>query len=105
MLTGAPRGQLSIAWIHDPFDRQIFGRHELLQGRIGLLGIGAISAALFAVLLAWRDRLVVALSAGTVPLMLAALMVQYSTAPLDVSRFDGHARNFGAPGLVVSSRQ
>ena len=102
MLTGAPRGHLSLGWIDDPFSRQIFGRYEPLQGRIGLLGIGAISAAALAALLAWRDRLVLALSAGTVPLMVAALVVTYSTAPLDVSRFDGHARNFALLALLLA---
>ena len=102
LLTSAPRGHLSLGWIDEPLSRQIFGRYEPLQGRIGLLGVGAISAAVFASLLAWRDRLVVALSVGTIPLMVAALTVRYATAPLDVSRFDGHARNFALLALLLA---
>ena len=102
ILISAPRGHLSLGWIDEPLSRQIFGRYEPLQGRIGLLGMGAISATVFASLLAWRDRLVVALSIGTIPLMVAALTVRYATAPLDVSRFDGHARNFALLALLLA---
>lgn len=101
-LAGAAQADISLGWIDDPLSRDALGRHELLQGRIGLLGVGAISAALGAVLLGWRDRLVLTLAAGTIPLMGAALMIEYPIAPHDVTRFDGHARNFALLALVLA---
>ena len=102
LLAGEPRGQLLIGLIDDPFSRQIVGRYEPLQGRIGLLGVGAMSAAAIAAVIANRDRLVLALAAGTIPLMAAALLLQYKTAPLDVTRFDGHARNLALLALLLA---
>ena len=102
LLAGEPRGQLLIGLIDDPFSRQIVGRYEPLQGRIGLLGIGALTAAGLAFLIASKDRLVLALASGTIPLMAAALLLQYKTAPLDVTRFDGHARNLALLALLLA---
>ena len=48
LLAAEPRGQLLIGLIDDPLSRQIVGRYEPLQGRIGLLGIGALTAAALA---------------------------------------------------------
>ncbi len=101
-LAGAAQADLSLGWFDDPLSRDPLGRHELLQGRIGLLGVGAISAAIVAALLAWRDRLVLSLAASTIPLMGAALMIQYPIAPHDVTRFDGHARNFALLALLLA---
>ena len=103
IVTGAPRADLAFGWIDDPLNRQTLGRHEPLHGRIGLLGVGAISAAIGAAVLAWRDRLVLTLTIGTVPLMAAALMIEYPTAPHDVTRFDGHARNFALLALLLAA--
>ena len=102
LLLGEPRADFSIGWIDDPFAREAFGGHERVHGRIGLLGVGALSAALLAVALGWRDRLTMTLAAGTLPLMAAALMVEYPTAPHDVTRFDGHARNFALLALLLA---
>ena len=102
-LAGAAQADISLGWIDDPLSRDALGRHELLQGRIGLLGVGALSAALGAALLAWRDRLVLALAASTIPLMGAALTLEYPIAPHDVTRFDGHARNFALLALLLAT--
>ena len=102
LLAGEPRGHLLLGLIDDPLSRQIFGRYEPLQGRIGLLGIGAITAAAIASVIATRDRLVLALAFGTIPLMVAAISLQYNTAPLDVTRFDGHARNLALLALLLA---
>ena len=102
VLSGAAQAEVSVGWFDDPFSRDPLGRHELLQGRIGLLGVGAISAAIAAALLAWRDRLVLSLAASTLPLMGAALTIQYPIAPHDVTRFDGHARNFALLALLLA---
>ena len=101
-LTSAPRAEFSLKWIGDPWGRQALGRFELLPGGIGLLGVGAISTAALAFLLAWRDRLVVALAAGSVPLMIGALTFQYLPSQYDVTRFDGHARNFALLALLLA---
>ena len=101
-LSGAAQAEVSLGWFDDPLSRDPLGRHELLQGRIGLLGVGAISAAIAAALLAWRDRLVLSLAASTIPLMGAAITIQYPIAPHDVTRFDGHARNFALLALLLA---
>ena len=101
-LTGAPQADVLLGGIDDPWSRQPFGHLESLHGRIGLLGVGAISAALVAALLAWRDRLVMALAVGTLPLLAAALTIEYPIAPHDVTRFDGHARNFALLALLLA---
>ncbi|MCY3748831.1 MAG: hypothetical protein OXG64_05995 [Chloroflexi bacterium] len=101
-LTNAPRAEFSLKWIDDLFGRQALGRFELLPGGIGLLGVGAISTAVIASLLAWRDRLVVALAASSVPLMIGALTLQYPPSQYDVTRFDGHARNFALLALLLA---
>ena len=103
IVTGAPRADLGIGWIDDPLARQTLGRHEPLHGRIGLLGVGAVPAAIAAAALARRDRLVLTLAIGTVPLMAAALMLEYPAYPVDVTRFDGHARNFALLALVLAA--
>ena len=102
LLAAEPRGHLLLGLIDDPLSRQIFGRYEPLQGRIGLLGIGAITAAAIASVIASRDRLVLVLASGSIPLMVAAISLQYKTAPLDVTRFDGHARNLALLALLLA---
>ena len=102
ILTGSPRGHLLLGLIDDPLSRQVVGRYESLQGGIGLIGLGAITIAAIASLLARRDRLILALAVGTIPLMVAAVTLRYTTAPLDVTRFDGHARNFALLALLLA---
>ncbi len=101
-LIGAAQADVSIGWFDDLLSRDPFGRHEVLQGRIGLLGVGAVTLAIVAAVLARRDRLVLAFAAGSVPLMGAALTIAYPIAPHDVTRFDGHARNFALLALLVT---
>ena len=102
ILADAPRAELSLRWITDPWSRQTLGRFDLLPGGLGLLGVGAVSTAAIAVLLARRDRLVLALTAGSVPLMIGALTLKYEPMQFDVTRFDGHARNFALLALLVA---
>ncbi|MCY3748830.1 MAG: hypothetical protein OXG64_05990 [Chloroflexi bacterium] len=102
MLTGAPRGDVSLSWISDPSSRQAWGRFDLLPGGLGLLGIGAIATAALALVVAWRDRLVLALAASSLACMAGALTVQYQASQFDVTRLDGHARNFALLALLVA---
>ena len=71
-------------------------------GGVGLLGIGPVLVAVAALLLAWRKRLVLALVMGSGVFLLAAFTLQYAPAPHDVTRFDGHARNFALLALLIS---
>ncbi len=102
ILADAPRAELSLQWITDPLSRQTLGRFEFLPGGLGLLGVGATSTAAIAVLLARRDRLALALAVGSVPLMIGALTLQFEQFQFDVTRLDGHARNFALLALLLA---
>ena len=52
-------------------------------------------------LLAWRERLVVALGIASGVFLLTALTVHYDFKH-DVARLDGHARNFALLALLVA---
>ena len=78
------------------------GDFELPGGGVGLLRLGPLAAALGAVALARRDRLVVALAAGAGLLALAWLALEYPPRPEDHDRFAGHARNLGLVALLAA---
>lgn len=101
-LTGAPRSDVSFVWRDDPTNHLLFGSHRELSGGVGLLGAGVVPVAVSALLLAFRQRLVVLLAIGTGVFVLAALTVQHSAHPGDAVRLDGHARNFGLLALLVA---
>ena len=82
--------------------RRMFGTLEHLPGGVALLGLGPLAVAGAALLLAWRDRLVHALAAGTFLLVPAALLLNYEPQPLDIVRLEGHARNFALLALLVA---
>ena len=102
ILVDAPRADLSLRWSGDPLSRQTLGRIDLLPGGLALLGVGAMSTAAIAVLLAPRDRLTVALAAGSVPMMIGALTIQFERFQFDVTRLDGHARNLALLALLLA---
>ena len=81
---------------------RLLGTLDRLPGGVALLGLGPLIVAGVAVLLAWRDRLVWALAAGTGLLLLAALLLNYEPAPLDIVRIEGHARNFALFALLIA---
>ena len=97
---GGP-GRLEFGWLGDPGSRRPIGHVELLPGGSGLLGVGPLAAAAAAALLARRDRLVLALAAGSGAFLLASLILKYEPAR-DVTRLDGHARNFALLALLVA---
>ena len=103
LVTGAlgATGRLSVGWISDPGSRRPFGFFETLPGGVGLLGLGPLLAASVASLLAWRRRAVMALVAGSGVFVLAGLVLQYQPAR-DVTRLDGHARNFALLALLLA---
>ena len=82
--------------------RRLLGTFERLPGGIGILGLGPLAVAVAAVLLARRDRLVLALAAGTGLLLLASLLLNYEPKPRDIVRLEGHARNFALFALLVA---
>jgi len=101
VLTGPSGSGLSLAWIDDPASRRPIGAFIDMSGGLGLLALGVVPVAVVAVLLAWRDRLVLALALGSGIFLLAALTLQYEFSR-DVARLDGHARNFALLGLIAA---
>ena len=53
-------------------------------------------------MLAWRNRLVIALAVGVAVLVLAAVALRYESAPWVLGRFVGHARNFALLALLLA---
>ena len=102
VLTGASGGGLSLGWIADFGSRRPMGTLTSLPGGIGILGLGAVPVAAASALLAWRSRLVLALAAGSALFLISAFTLQYEYAQQDITRFDGHSRNFALLGLVVA---
>lgn len=100
LLTGVEGKDLSLGWHADPWSRRPLGTFDILPGSVGLVGLGVIPAALTGVLLARRSYLVLALAAASAGLFLAALVLQYEPAG-EVTRLDGHARNFALLALLV----
>ena len=81
---------------------RIVGTLDLLPGGVGVLGLGPLTIAVVALLLAWRDRLVQALAAGAGLLLLASLLLVYEPKPDDLVRIEGQARNFALLALLVA---
>ena len=100
-LVDAGGSGLSLGWIDDASARRPVGSIAEQPGGLGLLGLGPLVVAGAAALLAWRDRLVLALTAGAMVFLLAALTLQYEYSP-DVARLDGHARNFALLALLLA---
>ncbi|MDE2903435.1 MAG: hypothetical protein OXP73_10465 [Chloroflexota bacterium] len=102
-LLGGVSSGTHLGWIDEPGSRLPFG--TLLTpgpGGIGRLGLGVIPVAAIALLLAWRQRLVLALVAGAGVFMLAAIALRHPAFPFDVTRMDGHARNFALLALLLA---
>ncbi|MCY4113934.1 MAG: hypothetical protein OXG33_08355 [Chloroflexi bacterium] len=101
-LTEASGGGLSVRWTGDLGRGGPLGK--LIEGPDGLwvLGLGPLVVSAVAVLLAWRDRLVLALAAASGVFLLAGLVLHYDPFPVDVTRMAGHARNFALLGLLVA---
>ena len=100
LLTGVEGKDLSLGWHADAWSRRPLGTFDVFPGSIGLVGLGVVPVALAGVLLARRNYLVLALAAASAALLLAALILQYEPAG-EVTRLDGHARNFALLALLT----
>ena len=101
-LFGSSESGLSLGWIDDASSRLPLGAFYAWPGEIGLLGIGPVLVATIAVIVGWRQRFVLSFAVGSGIFLVAAFTVQYALAPHDVTRFDGHARNFALLALLVA---
>ena len=81
---------------------RLLGTLDRLPGGVAVLGLGPLAVAGGAVLLARRDRLVLALAAGTAILLLVTLLFTYEPQKWDLVRLEGHARNFALFALLIS---
>ena len=93
---------LKIGWNQYLGRWRLLGALDRLPGGVGSLGLGPLAVAGAAVLLARRDRLVLALAVGTGLLLLTALPVIYEPTHGDVGRFEGHARNLALLALLLA---
>ena len=96
---GAER--LGFGWNTNLAERRPLGFFDVKPGGIALLGFGPLLIAGIAALLARRERLVLALVASSGAFLLAGLVLRYEPAR-DVTRLDGHARNFALLALLVA---
>ncbi len=103
VLFGEDAGALSFGWIGDTSVRQPLASFTAWSGGLGLLALGPLVLAGGAVLLAWRDRYSLALAAAASAFVVAALTLQYEARQEDVTRLDGHARNFGLLAVMLGA--
>ncbi len=101
VLTGPSGSGLALAWMDDPGSRRPIGDFIDVSGGLGVIGLGVVAIVAVSLLLAWRDRLVLALALGSGLFLLAALTLHYEFSR-DVVRLDGHARNFALMGLLAA---
>ena len=102
ILIAGSAGTLSLGWVHDAGARQALVSFTGLSGGLGLLGLGPLVLAGGAMLLAWRNSLSLAFAAGSGAFLLAAHTLQYPYGQHDITRLDGHARNFALLALLLA---
>ncbi|MCY3913762.1 MAG: hypothetical protein OXG43_11040 [Chloroflexi bacterium] len=102
LLDGGPANGLGLSWDLNGTRWQALGAFDARSGSIGVLGVGPAVLAGVAVVLARRDRLVVALAAGAALLVMAWLILSYPPAPWVLSRLAGHARNLALVALLLA---
>jgi len=102
VLTGGLGGGLSLRQPAALGEPRLWGSFEPLTGGIGILSLGSIPVAAGALLLGWRRRLVLALTASSGAFALAFLTLQFNAFQFDVGRLDGYARNFALLALALA---
>ena len=103
MLTGVTGGDLTLGWSADPHRVRPLALADIRPGGIAFVGLGPAILAGAAVLLAFRQRFVLALAAGAGVLLLGALALGYESAPQNVARLDTHAGNLALFGLLIAA--
>ncbi len=94
---------LSFRWIDFSAAQQLLGTLVgPATGGVTTIGLGIVPVSIFAMLLAWRSRLVSALIVGSAVFGLTGLVIHYAPSPHDVLRFDGHARNLVLLALMFA---
>ena len=104
-LSGAPgAGNTGLAWSRglNASHWQVLGDLGHRAGGVGLLSMGPLGVATAAAVLARRERLVLALTAGASLLALAWLALDYPPRPQDLGRLAGHARNLALMALLLA---
>lgn len=86
----------------NPTHWESLGTFRSQPGGIGLLGLGPVIVAAFAVVLAPHQRLVVTLAVGVGLLVIAWLGLDYPAYPLDLNRLAGHARNLALVAFLLA---
>ena len=102
LLEGSASSGLVWWWEGDPASWRLLGALDPQPGGVGLLALGPVVVAGIAVLLARRDRLVLALAVGAAMLALGWLVLRYEPVPKDIHRLAGHARNFALVALLLA---
>ncbi|MDE2903422.1 MAG: hypothetical protein OXP73_10395 [Chloroflexota bacterium] len=106
VLTGALMGTiesgLTVGWIAESANRRSPVSLDLLPGGLALLGLGPAILAAASVALAWRDRLILALAAGSSVFLIAGALLKPDFAVATDTRLDGHAGNLALLGLMAS---
>ena len=102
LLAGSSHALFALAWHEDPASRQPLGELAKLAGGLGVLGLGPLVVATVSVLLERRNPLILLLAIGSGAFLLASLALRYEPSPPDISRLDGHARNFALLGLLIA---
>ena len=97
-----PLQGLSSGWNEYVDGWRLLGTLDELPGGLGILGIGPLAVAAAAALLTREDRLVLALAVGTGLLLLASLSLNYEPTPWDITRIEGHARNFALFAFLIA---
>lgn len=102
VLTGAAGDSVTLGLTADAARLRPLALVDVRPGGLAVLGLGPAIAAGAAGLLAPRQRLVLALAAGSGVFLLAALTLEYESAPQNVARLDAHAGNFALFGLLAA---
>ncbi len=102
VLGGSERSALSLGGSEYVEGWPMFGALDRLPGGVGILELGPLAIIGAALLLARRDRLVLALAAGAGLLLLTTLVLAYEPRPYDQVRLERHARNFALFALLIA---